>query len=412
MDKGVRGNQVRKYSIFLHKIQDSPNLLFTPFYIKNYHPFKVLTARRQKMRDYQILLVNGDPQSLNAECRALENMDYLVTTAIDGEAAIEELNKKDFNLVIMDLTTVLEKAKEMNPETMAILMLTANCRLTPATHAFRFDADDYLFKPFELTELGIRVANCIKKLELKRRNSQSEPQELTLHEKILNMMKIMSHDIRGSLVSMSATLKLLSRGYYGKMDEDVAKSLKELLAKNIGLIGITEEYLGRTFSVNDDLEIQEEVLDLMQDIINPVLEEFSIELKDYRILMDNRWDSISTHRISVKGSKVWLKTVFRNLLKNAIKYGDKGGVIAFGFEDHDSYCRLNVFNSGRPIPEEYRDKLFSKFMRCGNNGNGGPNGMGLGLYLIKKIIQKQGGEIWYEAKEDGSNFVFTLPARV
>jgi signal transduction histidine kinase len=49
-------------------------------------------------------------------------------------------------------------------------------------------------------------------------------------------------------------------------------------------------------------------------------------------------------------------------------------------------------------------------MRFGNNGNGvgSNNGLGLGLYLTKRIIQKHGGEIWYEAKEDGSNFVFTL----
>jgi signal transduction histidine kinase len=72
---------------------------------------------------------------------------------------------------------------------------------------------------------------------------------------------------------------------------------------------------------------------------------------------------------------------------------------------------LNVFNSGKPIPEDHRDKLFTKFMRFGNNGNGNGilDGMWLGLYLIKTIIQKHGGDIWYEAKENGSNFVFTLP---
>jgi light-regulated signal transduction histidine kinase (bacteriophytochrome) len=77
-----------------------------------------------------------------------------------------------------------------------------------------------------------------------QRNSKLESQELTLNEEILNMLRIMSHDIRGSLISISATLKLLSRGYYGKMDEGVANNLKDLLSKTVGLIGITEEYLG------------------------------------------------------------------------------------------------------------------------------------------------------------------------
>jgi len=248
-------------------------------------------------------------------------------------------------------------------------------------------------------------------LHEERRNSQLESEKPNLDERVLNRVRIMSHDIRGSLISMSATLKLLSRGYYGKMDEGVAKNLKDLLSKTISLIGITEEYLGRTFSLNDDLEMEGETWDLRQDIINPVLEELAAEIKDRHILIDNCLSTISSNEIPIKGSRIWLKIVFRNLLKNAIKYGDKGSTIAIGFENHGSCCRLNVFNSGKPIPEDHRDKLFTKFMRFGNNGNGNGilDGMGLGLYLIKTIIQKHGGDIWYEAKENGSNFVFTLP---
>jgi signal transduction histidine kinase len=252
-----------------------------------------------------------------------------------------------------------------------------------------------------------------KNLQGEQRNPQLESQRSNLDERVLNMVRIMSHDIRGSLISMSSTLKLLSRGYYGKMEEGVVNCLNELLSKTIGLIGITEEHLGRTFSINDDLEIGEEVLDLIQDIVNPVLDELSSDLKGHPIQIDNHFGTTGTHSIFVKGNKILLKTVFRNLLKNAIKYGDKGGIITLGFEDHGAYCRLNVFNSGNPIPEGYRDKLFAKFVRFGNNGNGNGivDGMGLGLYLTKKIIKKHGGDIWYEVKEGGSNFVFTLPVR-
>jgi signal transduction histidine kinase len=244
-----------------------------------------------------------------------------------------------------------------------------------------------------------------------RSHSQLESQKPNLDEKVLNMVRIMSHDIRGSLVSMSATLKLLTRGYYGKMDEGVANNLKDLLSKTVGLIGITEEYLGRTFLLNDDLETEGETLDLGQDIINPVLEELAGEIKDRNILIDNCLSEISSNQILIKENRIWLKIVFRNLLKNAIKYGDKKGPIVIGVEECGSSYRLNVHNSGKPIPEEYRDKLFTKFGRFGNNGNGNEmgDGMGLGLYLIKTIVQKHGGDIWYEAKEDGSNFIFTLP---
>ncbi len=66
-------------------------------------------------------------------------------------------------------------------------------------------------------------------LQEERRNHQLESQRSNLDEGVLNMVRIMSHDIRGSLISLSAALKLLSRGYYGKMDEGVANNLKDLL---------------------------------------------------------------------------------------------------------------------------------------------------------------------------------------
>jgi len=241
-----------------------------------------------------------------------------------------------------------------------------------------------------------------------RKNPQTESYGRNPNEKILNMQQIMSHDIRGSLLSISATLKLLSRGYYGSIEESVANSLKELLSKTVGLIGLTEEYLIRIFSFNDDFEMDHELLDLKKDIIEPVLEEFILDIKNRHIQIENRINAIPS-RIFIKGSKIWLKAIFRNLLRNAIKYGDMRGRVAFGLEEYGPFLRLNVYNSGKPISEENRDKLFSKFAHIGINENGNANGMGLGLYLIKRIIQNHGGDIWYEAKEDGSNFVLTLP---
>ena len=75
-------------------------------------------------------------------------------------------------------------------------------------------------------------------------------------EGILNLLTIMSHDIRSSLLSMLATLKLLNRGYYGKMDEEVAQRIKELLSNATRLSGIAEECLGRTFGVLEGLKME------------------------------------------------------------------------------------------------------------------------------------------------------------
>jgi signal transduction histidine kinase len=366
------------------------------------------------MKKHEILLALSDHERHDpmAVILALQEKGYEVTAAGKSEPAVNMLHEKDFDLVITDFLIVLEKAKETNPKIMALLILTVSCTSIPTFDAIRSAPDDYLFKPFELNELLMRTANCIEKMESKRTNAQIESQAGTLDEKTLNMAKILSHDIRGSLVSISATLELLNRGRYGKMDESVANRLRELLSKTHGLIDMTEEYLERAFAADEGLAAKGEALNLTQDIIYPTLRELAPELRQHRVLIDKRFDAISIRRVLLKVNRTWLKTVFRNLLKNAIKYGEQGCTIILGFEDQGSRYQLNVYNSGKPIPEEYRDRLFSKWGQAGNAGKRSTEGLGLGLglYLIKNIIQRQGGNIWYETRGEGSNFVFTLPS--
>jgi len=360
-----------------------------------------------------LALADEDPHSLMVIQSALEKNGYQVTTETRDNSTTGKIRIHNFDLVVTDLLTVLEKAKELNPRIMAILVLATSSKSIPTVHAIRSSADDYLFRPFGVAETVMRISHCIEKIESQQGDRQSESFDLSLDEKMLNMVKALSHDVRGSLLSISATLKLLSRGYYGKMDEAVVRRIKELFSKTSGLIGVTEEYLGRSFSVTNDLTTEVESFDLMKDVLIPVLKELSSELKGHRLMIDHRLHAMSNKPISIRMNGIWLKMVFRNLLRNAIKYGDKEGMIAVGFEDRGSCYRLNVYNSGKPVPEEYRERLFAKCVsnRNGRNGRERGGGTGLGLYLISKVIQKLGGEIWYEAKENGSNFVFTLPPK-
>lgn len=238
--------------------------------------------------------------------------------------------------------------------------------------------------------------------------TESEKRIRSLNQHILHMLMVMSHDIRGPLISIGATLKLLIRGSYGKMDESVFNTLKDLLTRTTQLAGVAEDFLGKAHSLDGNMKIDREMLDLRQDIVDPVLDELSNDIQRQGITIDNRMGAIPAGAIPVQVNKIWLKAVFRNIFKNAIKYGGSGCTIAFGFEDHGSYYRLNVYNSGKPIPEEHRDKLFTRFGRIETDERKSSDSIGLGLYLIKDIVRKHGGDIWYEAKTDGSDFVFTI----
>ena len=241
-----------------------------------------------------------------------------------------------------------------------------------------------------------------------RELSESERRIRELNKQILNMLMIMSHDIRGLLVSIAATLKLLMRGSFGRMDESVWNTVADLMARVRHLIGIAQDCLGSAHTLEGALSKNREVIDLRQDIIDAVLDEVSNEIEQQGIVIDNRLGAIPAGTIPIGLNMMWLKAVFRNLFRNAIRYGGRGCRIAFGFEDHGSFYRLNVYNSGNPIPEEYRNRLFTKFTQI-DGGAEKKDGFGMGLYIIREIIRKHEGDMWYEPRPDGSDFIVILP---
>jgi DNA-binding NtrC family response regulator len=140
------------------------------------------TIAGEQMRKYSILLVDDDPIITKGTGDDLEEKGYEVTTADSGEKAIELIENATFDLVITDLVMgpingigVLERTKEIRPETMVII-LTGFGDMATAIEALRSDADDYILKPCEPEEMYFRVSKCLEKLALKRKIKRQQLQ--------------------------------------------------------------------------------------------------------------------------------------------------------------------------------------------------------------------------------------------
>jgi signal transduction histidine kinase len=245
--------------------------------------------------------------------------------------------------------------------------------------------------------------------ELRKKLRETEQQNRDIKERVLQTLMMLSHDLRGPLTSLSAGLKLLIRGTFGNMLEKVETQLKSLMRQTVSLTGIVEDYLARAALIDGFGEILKESLDLGKEIIDPVLGELSDEILARNITVEYRGMDPPAEVVTIHAGRIWLKSIYRNLLKNAVKYGGEGCSIICDYKDHGDCHRLSVYNSGVPIPENLREKLFTKFGNIGNPAGNAAVGAGLGLYLVREIIHKHGGDIWYEANQTGSNFVFTMP---
>ena len=224
---------------------------------------------------------------------------------------------------------------------------------------------------------------------------------------IMDMIKVLSHDVRSPLITIAAGLKLLKKGAYGTVEKGVIEELKKLYEIVIKTAGNMEDFMERAFFLEGDLDSSSESLDISGDVLGPVLCKLQKEIREREVYFKNGI-SFKGFYVTV-GNRFLLKAVFRNLLRNGLKYGGKGCAIYIDIDERGSMYEINVYNSGRPVPMEKRKMLFSKFCRIDKRDKRNPEGMGLGLYLVKEILVHHGGSIWYEPEEDGSNFKFTLP---
>lgn len=232
--------------------------------------------------------------------------------------------------------------------------------------------------------------------------SRDISQRKNLEKHILRMLSIATHDMRSPIVSIAATIKLLARGRFGEVSESVKQTLSDVFDRIIKLEKIVGEYLTKSTVMVSSAIGKKEKLDLREDIIDPILGEFSQEIEKGEIQIDNRLGGIPGNKILVSANRNWLAIVYRNLLSNAIRHTPRGGTIAYGFEDQGEVYRLNVFNNGHPIAQDKRKSIFEMFESEGSSG--------IGLPVIRELVRRHGGDLWYEESPSGHpNFVFTLP---
>lgn len=230
--------------------------------------------------------------------------------------------------------------------------------------------------------------------------SRDITRRIEIEQHMRNMLSIATHDIRSPLIRIGYTIKLLMRGRF----TDMNVALKDLYKRVLHLEKVATDYLCKSSLLDIDGGLpKKEKIDLRQDIIDPILEEHSEEIEEKNILIDNVLGAISGNEVIIEGHAEWLRIVYRNLLRNSIKWVPPGSKIAFGIEDHGDHYSLNVYDSGSGVPEDKREKIFEKF-------ESGGKGTGIGLYVCRKLIELHGGKMKYEHTAHGHpNFIFTIP---
>ena len=222
----------------------------------------------------------------------------------------------------------------------------------------------------------------------------------------------MSHELRTPLNAIIGFSGLMIDA---GLNEDITTNLKIILNSGQHLLGLVEEILDISMIETEQIKIQYQNTDIrliLYDVKNIIQGEILKEGKTDIELILNLNPEVSDNFIFTDSQK--LKQVLINLLKNALKFTDKG-FIEFGYTeveaDNTNYLKFHVKDTGIGIDKKYHEVIFNIFRQIDDTKTRRYGGTGIGLCIAKRIVEMLGGKIWVDSEPGkGSIFYFTVPS--
>jgi light-regulated signal transduction histidine kinase (bacteriophytochrome) len=288
-----------------------------------------------------------------------------------------------------EIWRVLEDAKLFRFEATAIRKDGEQFPLDASFNFFEFEGEDYMLVfGRDITER--RVAE--QKQEALNMELVSANKELS------DFAYVVSHDLKAPLRGIGSLANWLAADYSQVLDENGRRQLELLLDRAQRMESLIESIL--QYSRVGRLREEKESVDL-NALVPSVVEMLAVP-PDIEVIIDEL--------PTVTGEKTRLGQVFQNLIWNAVKFNDRetGGKVEVSCIDMGDTWRFAVEDNGPGIEEKYHERIFGIFqtLQAGDD----KESTGVGLTLVKKIVEMHGGRVWLVSKPgEGTTFYFTLP---
>lgn len=366
--------------------------------------------------EYKILIVDDVMSNVLLLKVLLTNEKFAIATASNGRQALEQVEKENPDLVLLDVMmpdmSGFEVAQHLksNPQTaeIPIIFLTALNSTADIVKGFQVGANDFMSKPFNKEELIIRVTHQISLVAAKRLIlSKTEELQRTIAGRD-KLYSVIAHDLRSPMGSIKMVLNMLILNLPA---EKIGIEMYELLTManqtTEDVFSLLDNLLKWTKSQIGKLNVVYQDVDLVE-VTDGVIEIFSMvaSLKKIRI------HEMKPEKMMVNADIDMLKTVVRNLLSNAIKFSKENSEVLVKMEEVDGMAVVSVQDYGCGISEEGQKKLLHTDTHFSTFGTNNEEGSGLGLLLCKDFVVKNGGKLWFTSKEgEGSIFSFSIPVK-
>ena len=356
-----------------------------------------------------ILLVDDQPANLRVVTTLLERQGYRVTTAGDGESALDACRRTKPDLLLLDMMMpgmdgfALMREIKRDPSLMRIptIFLTAAQDRELLLRAFDVGAVDYVTKPFIPEELLARVnAHVVLKLTRDRLERMAKERQ--------DLVNLVAHDLKNPLTSVLFASDMMMQP--DMTPERSPRYLKVIHEATQDAIAYIRAYLEGQADRQRAARGGDESASL-KDTVEWLLDRYGPQLEAQGFRIERRLPRVD---LLVRISPMVLRQVAENLVTNASKYAAEGGELTFSAaEGAVGHARLLVEDRGPGIPPARQRELFKPFTRLVDNDQGDGLSSGLGLSLARRIVMDCEGQLHYEDREGGgARFIIELPKAV
>ncbi len=361
----------------------------------------------------RVLSVDDSP-TIRAFLRKLLTMRGAeVEEVATGEEAVARCTVGDpYDLVLLDLMLpdlngleVLRRIRAGNDRS-AVVILTGTGGVKEAIAAISEGADGYVEKQ-ELS-IGGDYAEFFYALEQALDHRAGLIAQKELEQVKADFYSMVVHDLRGPAGSIFTAIQMLLDGEFGPLSPEQREILslaKEAVEKQLTLIN---DYLDYSKIEAGYLKLALGEADLREVVRGSAeLARLQAEAKGQSLVLELPEEPV-TARVDAER----LKQVLDNLLSNAVKYTPEGGRIAVHLHVEGEHAVFRVSDTGPGIPPEHLPALFTKYHRVPGKATRAVQGTGLGLLIVKEIVEAHGGRVWAESEGvpgKGATFTFVIP---
>ena len=366
------------------------------------------------------LLVDDLPENLVALEALLKSDGLKCHKASSGEEALELLLVHDYALALLDVQmpgmdgfelAELMRGSERSRHVPIIFVTAGSGDTARRFRGYEAGAVDFIQKPIEPDILRSK-ANVFFELYNQRRQIAKQRDSLAAMGLELQaadaqknrFLAVLAHELRNPIMALVAGLRLLER----REGTDAVPEIRSAMNRSLShMTRLVEDLLDISRIEQGKISLRHEEL-LLQDVIGFAIETVQpiIDSAGHRLHL-----ALPDDPVRLRGDHARVTQIVGNLISNAARYTPNGGDIRVSLRSEDRWAKIEIADNGIGIAPEQQGRIFDIFAQVAPDGRMNQEGLGIGLALVKQLVELHGGRILLtrSAPGEGSSFEVWLP---